>query len=588
MRVPTLGLFAIALLTAASGFAQFSPGPNPITGTVGAQTLSSGTGTISNGGAISISTNGVALTMTGTTSLINNGTIQTTGTGRAIDSNSGIASLTITNNGTISASSSDAFRVNTNSAVSLTNSGTIQVTNGGQAIDWAAITNKSNTLTNQLTGSITAVGEDAVRPGTNGIVINAGTITATPTGGASPTGIDGIDVRTFTGIQITNTGSITGRHGIATDGTNISSAITINNTGGILTGVNGSGINIDGVSVNVTANVINQSGAMIRGGVLAVATDSDGDGIDVDGVLTLNNSGDVFALGAKGTGNNPEAIAMGGGNITNNSTGRIIGSSLAADAPNGDPLKAGSGILVDDSNNGNAIAATTVDNSGLIQGKTGFGIKIVGTFADTITNQAGGTIRGAGTGATVQTGAGSDTVTNRGAIVSDIFAAIDLEDGNDFLNIEGGSASIQGSVSGGSGFNTFILDLGLGNSFSYANQISNFGLVETQSGRVETLRRQHVHRHHGGLGRHSRTRWRQSPVRREFAVVKRRHVEAGERWRERADVCVPGPDRQFFRRSGFQRVAYVQLPGHRRLRQDAVIPELQRQRLARLRFSPAG
>jgi hypothetical protein len=35
MRVPTLSLFAIALLTAASGFAQFNPGPNPITGTVG-------------------------------------------------------------------------------------------------------------------------------------------------------------------------------------------------------------------------------------------------------------------------------------------------------------------------------------------------------------------------------------------------------------------------------------------------------------------------------------------------------------------------------------------------------------------------
>src|SRR5215831_2272052 len=356
MRVPTLSLFAIALLAAVSGFAQFNPGPNPITGTVGAQTLSSGTGTISNGGAISISTNGVALTMTGTTSLINNGTIQTTGTGRAIDSNSGTASLTITNNGLISATSSDAFRVNTNSAVSLTNSGTIQVTNGGQAIDWAAITSKTNTLTNQSTGIITAVGEDAVRPGTNGVVINAGTITATPTGGASPSGSDDIDVRTFTGIQITNTGSITGRHGIATDGSNISSAITINNnTGGILTGVNGSGINIDGVSINVTANVINQTGAMIRGGVLAVATDGDGDGIDVDGVLTLNNSGDVFGLGAKGTGNNPEAIAMGGGSITNNSTGRIIGSSLAADAPNGDPLKAGSGILVDDSNNGNAI-----------------------------------------------------------------------------------------------------------------------------------------------------------------------------------------------------------------------------------------
>src|SRR5262249_50581329 len=111
------GLFAIVLLTA-SAFAQFSPGPNPITGIVAGQTLSSGTGTINSGGAISISTNGVALNMTGTSNLINNGTIQTTGTGRAIDSNSGSANLTITNNGLISAASSDAFRVNTNSTVS--------------------------------------------------------------------------------------------------------------------------------------------------------------------------------------------------------------------------------------------------------------------------------------------------------------------------------------------------------------------------------------------------------------------------------------------------------------------------------------
>src|SRR5262249_22987236 len=161
----------------------------------------------------------------------------------------------------ISAVSSDAFRVNTDSTVSLTNNGTIRVTNGGQAIDWAAISTKSNTLTNS--GFITAVGEDAVRPGTNGIVINSGTISATPTGGTTPSGSDGIDVRTFTGIQITNTGSITGRHGIATDGSNTGpSTITLNNNaGGVITALNGSGLNIDGVSVNVTANVINQAGA---------------------------------------------------------------------------------------------------------------------------------------------------------------------------------------------------------------------------------------------------------------------------------------------------------------------------------------
>jgi hypothetical protein len=475
-----------ALVSSSPAFAQFSPGPNPITGTTGAQTLSGGTGTINSGGAVSITTNGVAVTMTGTSTLNNNGTIQTTGTGRAIDSNSGTANLTVTNTGTISANSSDAFRVNTNSTVSLTNSGTIQVTNGGQAIDWAAITSKSNTLTNQATGTITAVGEDAVRPGTNGVVNNAGTIMATPTGGATPSGSDGIDVRTFTGIQVTNSGLIQGRHGIATDGTNTGpSAITvINNAGGVIQAVNGSGLNIDGVSASVTANVTNAQGAAFKGGVTAGATDGDGDGIDVDGVLTLNNSGDVLGLGARGSANNAEALAIGGGNITNTATGRIIGSSLAADAPNGDPSRAGNGILADDSNGGSAVAKTTVTNDGLIQGKSGFAIQMVGALGNTITNNATGTIRGAGTGAAIQAGDGADVITNRGAIVSDIGNAIDLQGGDDQLTIEGGGASITGNVSGGAGTNTATINPGAGHTFSYAGVLSNFNKVEVQSGNV--------------------------------------------------------------------------------------------------------
>ena len=478
-----IAMAAVALTSGSPAFAQFSPGPNPVTTTVGAQTLSTGTGTVSSGGKISTSGSTVALAMTGTSTLMNSGTIQQTGTGRAIDSNSGVANLTVTNTGLISSVSSDAFRVNTDSVVFLTNSGTIQVTNGGQAIDWAAITSKSNRLDNLAGGLITAVGEDAVRPGTNGIVNNQGSILATPTGVAAPSGSDGIDVRTFTGIQITNSGTITGRHGIATDGTNAGpSTITVtNNSGGLISALNGSGLNIDGVSASVAATVFNQLGATFKGGVSAGATDGDGDGIDIDGVLTLTNSGDVLGLGARGA-NNAEGIAAGGGTITNNSTGRIIGSSLAADAPNGDSSRGGNGILVDDSNGGNAVAATTVTNSGLIQGKSGFGIQLIGTFANTITNNAGGIIRGAGTGAAIQTGNGDDTVTNRGAMISDIGNAIDLQGGNDQLKIEGGAASIVGNISGGAGTNTLTINAGTGNGFGYSGSISNFNSVQVQSG----------------------------------------------------------------------------------------------------------
>src|SRR5687768_11036078 len=100
MRTTVLSLLAV--IAASSGArAQFVPGPNPVTGPVGAQSLSSGTGTVNPGGSISASGGTVALTMTGTSTLINGGTIQQTGTGRAIDSNSGIANLTITNTGLI-------------------------------------------------------------------------------------------------------------------------------------------------------------------------------------------------------------------------------------------------------------------------------------------------------------------------------------------------------------------------------------------------------------------------------------------------------------------------------------------------------
>ena len=486
---------AAGMLLATPGFAQFAPAPNPVsTPVTGQRTLSGGTGTVTSTGSITLSNGNATVVMSGTGTILDNaGTIQQTGTGRAIDNTANNSSLTIDNTGVISAVSTDALRINTaNTSISLTNSGSISVSAGGQAVDWAGITTASNSLNNLATGTISAVGEDAVRPGQNGMVTNAGSITATPvvTAGAA-SGSDGIDLRTEKTVTVTNSGSISGRAGIATDGANVGpSSLTVNNNaGGLIAGVNGSGINVDAntslpSATTVTANVTNAVGATIRGGVLATTTTADGDGVDVDGILTLNNSGDVLGLGAKGSGNNAEAVSIGGGSITNTSTGRIVGSSLAADAPNGDPTHAGNGILADDSNDGNAVAATTISNSGLIQGKTGFAIKMIGTFANSITNEPGGVIQGAGTDAAIQTGAGADTLINRGSIVSDIGNAIDLQGGNDSLKIEGGAASIVGNVSGGAGTNTLTLAPGAGNSFAYSGSLSNFDSVEVQSGRV--------------------------------------------------------------------------------------------------------
>lgn len=485
------------LAVATPAVAQFSPSPNPVTTAVsGQRTLSSGTGTVQLSSTITTAGGTVAVVMSGTSTLDNAGLIQQTGTGRVIDNTAAGSVLSILNSGTIAGVSTDGIRVNVDNQVTLTNSGTIAISAGGQAVDWANIATKSNALTNTSTGLISSVGEDAVRPGQNGSITNAGTIRATPivTSGTA-SGSDGIDLRTEKTVTVTNSGLISGRSGIATDGANVGpSALTVtNNAGGVVQGVNGSGLNVDAntalpSATTVTANVTNAAGATIRGGMLATTTDGDGDGIDIDGVLTLNNAGDVLGLGAKGGsgfGNNAEGIAAGGGSITNTATGRIIGSSLTADAPNGDPTRGGNGILIDDSNGGSAVAATTISNAGLIEGKGGFAVKMNGSFANSVTNDATGTLRGTGATAAVQTGDGADTVVNRGTITGTGGKAIDLQGGNDRLTVQGAGASITGNISGGTGTNVLVADPGAGNTTVYGGEISNFSTVQVKTGTLK-------------------------------------------------------------------------------------------------------
>lgn len=454
-------VFLVALVAAPNAFAaNFNVTGND----TAAKTLNTGeTGTVTApAGNLNVSGGTATVTVTGgTVSITNAGQIRQTGTGRAIDANAAGTSLTVVNSGLISS-------VGGNETIRLAQTATLF-------------------LTNQLGATISSNAADAIRPGNNSIITNFGTISANPPNVASPAGSDGIDLRTErTGITINNSGTISGRHGIATDGANVGpSSVTVNNNaGGTIFALNGSGLNIDGVSTTATANVTNAAGATIKGGVFSNATAGDGDGIDVDGVLTLNNSGDVLGLGAKGGTNNAEGIAAGGGSITNTATGRIIGSSLLADAPNGDASRAGNGILIDDSNGGNAVAATTVINSGFIQGKSGFGIKTIGTFSDTITNNVGGTIRGTDVNGTVQTGDGADTVNNSGTVQNDAGSiAIALQGGNDTLNVTGGSAVVAGNIDGGTGTNTMTVAPGAGGTFSYAGQITNFSSVTIGAGK---------------------------------------------------------------------------------------------------------
>lgn len=483
-----LSLGAIATAAMLLAGAQFA-GANNFTinsASTSAQSLASGeSGTVGSSGSLTISS-GVAVTFSGsngTRTLVNNGTISQTGTSRALRSTSSGQTLNITNNGTIESKGDDTFQLNANSAVTLNNYGIIRNngTDAGQAIDWNGITGSSNTLNNYSTGSITTTGADTVRLGVNGVLNNAGTISATPyqqTPGVV-SGSDGVDMQDNSGAQIFNTGSglISGRHGISGGDTKGVSLSISNALGATIRGVNGSGINID---FSTSFATIENRGT-IEGRYDPTYTAGDGDGVDVDGTVNLTNYGTIRGLGAAGVNatdggtNNAEGVSIGGGTIVNHEGAEISGNNT-----NGTAGRLGNGILVDNSNDGAAYAATSITNYGTIRGYSGFAIKMVGTWNDTITNNATGTIQGAGGGAAIQSGAGADTVTNRGAIIGGNGLAIALEDGNDTLNIEGGSVS--GDISGGNGTDTVNLNLGTGNAFTYSGSLSDFEQVNVLSG----------------------------------------------------------------------------------------------------------
>jgi autotransporter-associated beta strand protein len=507
------------MLIAQSAFAQFNPGPNPITGTVTTkQTISSGTGTVN--GTLSVTGNNVAITVTGSSSIVNNGTIQQTtvntgsnaGNGRAIRDNTGNLTLTVTNaaGALIQTADADDFQMNkAGSTVTLNNFGTINSLNasagGNQAIDWNALntTIGANTLNNFSTGVISASEADAVRPGVNGIVNNDGLIKSNTNTGSSS---DGIDAQTNSGISIFNaasagtgagTGTIEGaRHGITggdTTGGVFRMSVT-NNLGGTIQGDNGSGINIDGINANELVTIANRGTITGNGHDIGDGKGHDGDGIDVDGLVNVTNSGTIRSINAFGVGGIEfsEGITAGGGTIVNSGT---IEGSVAS----GNTTAVGRGITiagVDKDPNDNPIpiqapyGAATITNSGLIKGDSDsaiiFSSALASGFSHTITNQAGGMIQtGSTTAPAILTAADNVTINNAGTIDgSSSGKAISGGSGSLAINILGGQATILGDVAGGPGTNTATINPGAGNSFGYAGSISNFSAVEVQSGQV--------------------------------------------------------------------------------------------------------
>ena len=105
-------------------------------------------------------------------------------------------------------------------------------------------------------------------------------------------------------MQITNnTGGLIegGRHGItggAVDATVSFTMSVTNNAGATIQGDNGSGINIDGFNANEVVTVVNHGTITGNGHDIGDGADHDGDGVDVDGLVHLTNTGTIRSINA--------------------------------------------------------------------------------------------------------------------------------------------------------------------------------------------------------------------------------------------------------------------------------------------------
>jgi methionine-rich copper-binding protein CopC len=392
---------------------------------------------------------GVQVAAGGTTVDIE-GVLSETGTGRAVDTGSATfasgTALTFIDgvNGKILSATNDAIRINadvpggtitvTNSGVIVSGSvdgfGNISGTVSGQALDFNNIVSSTvhTTITNNQGALIGAADADAIRPGVNATIYNDGAIKGQA--GAGDTGNDGIDFQSNTGGTVNNLqhGSIEGaRHGITGE-----QPITLSNDG-IITGHLGSGVNMDTPSLSLT-KVTNHGTIVGTGGYLNGNPNSpvDGDGVDVDGLIALDNYGTIRATGVHVVDPNTgevslqEAVTIGGGTINNYAGGLIVSfeRAITVDDSGGGGGPNGS----NGSNNGNAWAPTTIYNEGTIEGDNGEAIAITDTFADTLTNK--GAILGS-----VSLGGGDDIVNDyAGASFS---STLDGGTGDDIINLLG-------------------------------------------------------------------------------------------------------------------------------------------------------
>jgi autotransporter passenger strand-loop-strand repeat protein len=389
--------------------------------------------------------------------LDNSGTIS--GTNRAVyTSGSASGSFTINNDtGATITATKDAVKISnlvsgTSGTFTVNNEGTISSTgtdgNAGQALDLDDVNSSgvNTVINNAATGVITAADADAIRAGAHATINNYGQIVS-HNASASSSGNDAIDFQSVNSGGVVNNfagGIIDGaRHGITGD-----QPITVNNDGTI-TGAAGSGINLDSApdTTTIVANHGTITGTSVGG--------ADADGIDVDGLVSIDNFGTIKAVGLANFANGlNEALAIGGGFVHNQVGGLIAGDQRA--------------ITVNDSDDGSAFGAMTIINDGTIRGNNGEAISIVGAFDDSITNT--GSIFG-----NIALDGGDDTLVTGGIITGDAM----MGEGDDSIDILTGSV-VTGTIDGGDGIDTLELS---GSGFgSLLGTVVDVEKLEIQSG----------------------------------------------------------------------------------------------------------
>ena len=453
--------------------------------------------TVAPGATLTVAGAAPAVTMSGSGATFSNaGTLAQTGTGHAILVDSGTG-LVITNGSStntaalIQATLAETIQAKKAvSAIAIHNYGIVESLNAAndarQAIELGKVSG-ANLVHNYAGGEIRATDADAVRPGRQGVVINAGKIVTRKR--ATTKGIGAIDGAFNTGIDVTNArgGLIDGgRHGITGGSDEDAGPFTMrvtNEAGATIRGNDGAGLNFDGLGAGQVITIVN------HGTIEGTGVTGDGDGVDVDGLVDITNTGIIRSNNASDQDiAYSEAISVGGGTIVNAGiieglagagNGNVVGRAIALVGNDIDHSKEREGIYAD----------TRVENrpGGMIRGANESAIVAHGRpndFTIAIDNQAGATILGGGAVAAILITSNRTTITNAGTIDGAASnQAITLGRANNTLIVSGGSAVIQGAIEGGAGAgNTMVVDAGAGNQFAYAGAIAHFATLNVKSG----------------------------------------------------------------------------------------------------------